>query len=122
HTQNRAGVSSHTHFQAKVDWLATFRGRMGLAVDDTLCYFTGGLALAELKSSVGLSTCSFCSSNPFDNSLSRVQAGWVAGLGVEHKISQNWSAFAEFLYYDLGRASASGSTPSGTSYTTEFTH
>jgi len=106
---------------AKVDWLATFRGRMGLAVDDTLVYVTGGLALGHVKSSVG---------NTFPDSanlgvagLSKVQAGWVAGAGVEHKLTQNWSVFGEFLYYDLGRTSATGTSADGSnSYTTEFTH
>ena len=56
-------------------------------------------------------------------SLSKVQAGWVAGAGVEHKFNQNWSVFSEFLYYDLGRASASSAQPNGdVTYTTEFTH
>ncbi|MGN6717897.1 MAG: outer membrane protein, partial [Candidatus Binatia bacterium] len=118
HTMTNSASSCHPFFQAKVDWLATFRGRMGLAVDDTLVYFTGGLALGELKSSAGIST-------PFDNNLNmqinKVEAGWVAGLGVEHKFSQNWSVFAEFLYYDFGHTSASASNDSG-GYTTEFTH
>lgn len=117
HSINR-GSSSQATFQAKVDWLATFRGRMGLAVDDTLVYLTAGLALAELKSNASFST---VDEGAFNTALSKVQAGWVAGLGVEHKISQNWSVFGEFLYYDLGRASATTSVGS-TSYTTEFTH
>jgi outer membrane immunogenic protein len=57
------------------------------------------------------------------NGLSTVRAGWVAGAGVEHKLTQNWSVFGEFLYYDLGRASASGTSVNGANtYTTEFTH
>jgi len=117
HSINRGGFSSQATFQAKVDWLATFRGRMGLAVDDTLVYITGGLALAELKSSAGFTG----PEGGFNTGLSKVQAGWVAGLGVEHKLNQNWSVFSELLYYDLGRASATSSVGS-TSYTTEFTH
>ena len=120
-TSNTPGEpSSVTFMQAKVDWLATFRGRMGLAVDDTLVYFTGGVALADVKSSIGFPNCDsskFCS-----NGLSKVQAGWVAGLGVEHKFNQNWSVFTEFLYYDLGHASASTQSASGLGYSTEFTH
>jgi outer membrane immunogenic protein len=113
------------HFEAKVDWLASFRGRMGLAVDDTLVYVTGGLALGELKSNAGITHpgCSTagCAGANYTNSLSTVRAGWVAGAGVEHKLTQNWSVMGEFLYYDLGRASASGSNDFAT-YTTEFTH
>jgi outer membrane immunogenic protein len=114
-----AGTSSIPFITAKVDWLATFRGRMGLAVDDTLIYMTGGLALADIKSSVGRVGCS----SSFDlcsNALSTVQAGWVAGVGAEHKFTQNWSVFTEFLYYDLGHASASSSNGSG--FSTDFFH
>jgi outer membrane immunogenic protein len=124
HSISRGSSSSHGVFQAKVDWLATFRGRMGLAVDDTLVYITGGLALADLKSSVTGTriVCCFTDAS-FDNSLSTVQAGWVAGLGVEHKLSQNWSVFSEFLYYDFGRATASGAeSVTGNGKSTEFTH
>lgn len=108
-------------FQAKVDWLASFRGRMGLAVDDTLVYVTGGLALADLKSNVGLANAG--DDLTFKNSLNKVQAGWVAGAGVEHKLNQNWSVFGEFLYYDFGHKSSTGCSTTGFAcYTTEFTH
>jgi outer membrane immunogenic protein len=114
-------LSSHPFFRAKVDWLASFRGRMGLAVDDTLVYFTGGLALADIKSGTGQT--GDCPSYCYANDISTTRAGWVAGLGTEHKFNQNWSVFAEFLYYDFGRVSASGSSPNNTvSYSTEFTH
>lgn len=117
HTISRGSGSSHASFQAKVDWLATFRGRMGLAVDDTLVYVTGGLGLADIRSSATATQFN----GTFNMALNNVQAGWVAGAGVEHKLSQNWSVFGEFLYYDFGRQSASASNGS-TTYTTEFTH
>jgi outer membrane immunogenic protein len=117
HTHS-TGTTAWTH-QAKVDWLASFRGRMGLALDSTMVYFTGGLALAELKSSAT----EFLSTTALDfGSLSTVQVGWVAGLGVEHKFNQNWSGKAELLYYDLGRKTATGPSIAGGHYATEFTH
>jgi outer membrane immunogenic protein len=120
HTQTHSsGTTAWTH-TAKVEWLASFRGRMGLAVDTTLVYFTGGLALGELKSSAAITD----TGGDFVNfgSLSTVKVGWVAGLGVEHKFNQNWSVKAEALYYDLGRATASGTSNFGGTYSTEFTH
>jgi outer membrane immunogenic protein len=121
HSTTRAstGTTSWTH-QAKIDWLASFRGRMGLALDSTLVYFTGGLALGELKSSLTVNDTSGLLTNY--GSLSKTQAGWVAGLGVEHKFTPNWSAKAELLYYDLGRATADGNCRFGKCYSTEFTH
>jgi outer membrane immunogenic protein len=109
-------------FQAKVDWLATFRTRSGLAIEDTLVYITGGLALAQVKDSAG--QYGGCPTYCFDNAVNKTKAGWVAGVGVEHRFTPNLSFFTEFLYYDLGRGvSATSSTPSGSyTYTTQFTH
>jgi outer membrane immunogenic protein len=116
-TGQSSGTTHWTH-QAKVDWLASFRGRMGLAVDDTMVYFTGGLALGGLKSSVTLDK------GPYSNwgSLNETKVGWVAGLGVEHKFNQNWSIKAEALYYDLGKSTGNGASHSGNTYSTDFTH
>jgi outer membrane immunogenic protein len=112
--------SSASFVKAKVDWLASFRGRMGLAVDDTMVYVTSGLALADLKSSAGQNGSSCCA---YTSALSDVQVGWVAGVGIEHKLSfSKVSIFAEALYYDFGHKTATGVTSSGNVYSTEFTH
>jgi outer membrane immunogenic protein len=116
---SRSGVTLSS-FQAKVDWLASFRGRAGLAVDNTLVYLTGGVALAELKSSF-----SFTDNGGLQNtqSVSATRAGWVAGVGLEHKFGPNWSGYTELRYYDFGHES--GSQTAGTRsipYGSEFTH
>jgi outer membrane immunogenic protein len=119
HSRSSASGASVWNHESKVDWLASFRGRMGLAVDDTLVYFTGGVALGQVKASG-----SFASGGSQTSSLSldKTQAGWVAGLGVEHKLWQNWSVKAEYLYYDLGRVSTSwqSTNHAGITYTTDF--
>jgi outer membrane immunogenic protein len=74
-TNNNVAISL-PFFQAKVDWLASFRGRMGLAVDDTLVYLTGGLALGELKSSAGVLL--QCPDECHDDALNKTQ---VMGSG-----------------------------------------
>ena len=123
HTTRGGTGSTITTFQSKVDWLASFRGRMGLAVDDTLVYVTGGLALGELKSS----TTEVDSSGTTGNysSLSTVKVGWVAGVGAEHKFNQNWSVKGEFLYYDLGRTNTTSSGAplcSSCTFSTDYNH
>ncbi len=127
HTQQRtSGTTTYTH-QAKIDWLASFRGRMGLAVDNTLVYVTGGVALGHLKSSVG-TTCATCTTSSTSNygGLSTTKVGWVIGGGVEHRWTRNWSFKAEALYYDLGRETGCGPGQNGgtggTGYCTEFHH
>ena len=112
-------LSSQPFVRAQVDWLATFRGRMGLAVDDTMVYVTAGLALADIKSGAGQT--GDCPTYCYDNSPNKVQAGWVAGVGLEHKLGKNWSMFGEALYYDLGSVTATSTTKDGSfTYSTEF--
>jgi outer membrane immunogenic protein len=79
---------------AKVDALATVRGRVGVAFDQFLLYGTGGLALADAKVSasalgVGISD-------------SRTLTGWTVGAGVEWMFMPRWSVKAEYLYRSFG--------------------
>jgi len=118
-----SGTTAWTH-QAKIDWLASFRGRMGLAVDNTMVYVTGGLALGHLKSSSG-TTCATCTTSSTSNygGLNTTKVGWVMGAGVEHRLNRNWSFKAEGLYYDLGRESACGPGTDNTGeHCSEFHH
>jgi outer membrane immunogenic protein len=120
---NPTGAISIPFLQTKVDWLATFRGRMGMASASgkTIVYLTGGLALGELKSNAGVVF--QCPNECFNAALSKTQVGWVVGAGVEHKLSQNWSLFGEFLYYDFGKATAQSTTPDGSNtFVYDFTH
>jgi outer membrane immunogenic protein len=79
---------------AKVDALATVRGRFGVAVDQVLLYGTGGLALADTKisaSALGLTV-----------SDSKTMTGWTAGAGVEWMFLPHWSVKGEYLYRSFG--------------------
>ena len=75
---------------AKIDALATVRGRVGAAFDQILLYGTGGVAFADTKVSVtALGT---------TLSDSKTQTGWTAGAGVEWMFIPRWSLKAEYLY------------------------
>jgi outer membrane immunogenic protein len=79
---------------AKVDAMATVRGRIGVAFDQVLLYGTGGLALADTKvsaSALGLTL-----------SDSQTQTGWTVGAGVEWMFMPRWSFKAEYLYRSFG--------------------
>jgi outer membrane immunogenic protein len=100
------GISAFsTTNSVTTDWLVTLRPRVGYAVDRTLFYATGGLALTEMKSSSG-----FVDSTGQNEAArqSKVTAGWTAGAGIEHAFSNNWSAKVEYLYTDFGKQSFSG--------------
>ena len=75
-----------------------------------LVYATGGLAYGGVKSSSDI-----WQNNLFDGvprqcgvrllrQLFQLRTGWVVGGGVEWMFLPNWSLKAEYLHYDLGRA------------------
>jgi outer membrane immunogenic protein len=91
-----AAFISHT-CSTELDSLGTFRGRVGYTLGSQgtwLVYATGGLAVGDLEASDSL----------FNASGSEFRAGWTVGAGVETAFWRNWSAKAEYLYVDLGKA------------------
>jgi outer membrane immunogenic protein len=99
----------------EVDWAMTFRGRAGLAIDTTLIYLTGGLAVGGIKNSF-LQVCRLsgpCGPAPagavlggFSENPTRL--GWTAGVGFEHIIdSTRWMVRGEVRYTDFGRSTVS---------------
>ena len=88
----------------KLDYLGTFRGRVGVLVSNPfLLYVTGGLAYGETELGDS-SVCPTC--GPVRNlaTLNRpTDVGWTAGFGGEWMFAPHWSVKAEYLYYDLGR-------------------
>src|SRR5262249_44573593 len=88
----------------KLDWFGTLRGRLGFTVAPTvLLYGTGGLAYGDIKTDGTIS-------DPTSFSSSTIKAGWTAGVGIEGRISGNWTAKIEYLYMDLGNVAGSAST------------
>src|ERR1700733_6781901 len=78
--------------QTQERWLATFRGRVGYAVDRFLIFATAGGATGSVWTGL-VPPGTFDISNNF---------GWAAGGGLEASITQNWSAKIEYLYLNLG--------------------
>lgn len=75
----------------KMPWNANLTARLGVLVTpDTLLYAKGGLAIQNQKSTlVGPSGSA---------SADQTKAGWTAGAGIEHKITQRLSARVEGLF------------------------
>jgi outer membrane immunogenic protein len=87
------------------DWLATIRGRIGfLAAPTWLLYATGGAAIAEVKGNF-IFTDTFSAASE-SAAIRDTRLGWTAGVGTEYAFGGGWSLKAEYLYVDLGRASA----------------
>jgi outer membrane immunogenic protein len=106
----------------RLDYLGTVRGRLGLAVDRTLIYFTAGLAYANVNNT--LYNNSSNGSPTFelpDFNASSTRFGWVVGAGVEYGLTPNWTIKGEALYADLGHANATFVVPPpGTGAGTRF--
>lgn len=104
----------------QLDWLGTLRGRLGFTATPTLlAYVTGGLAYGEAKSSITMTQSHVTAghgvtSGTLAASYSNVRAGWTLGGGIEWAFARNWSAKAEYLYYDLGTATYGGTLTSVT--------
>lgn len=102
----------------KIDWMATFRGRAGFAVDRALFYATGGGAVAEFGGSrttvvngpgIGLPAGTFVATNGGSTTL----WGWTAGGGIEWAFNNNWSVAGEYRHTDFGRRGITFNVPDG---------
>jgi len=98
--------------EVRMPWLATFRGRVGLAFNNWLLYGTGGLAAAPVNVTKDFRW-DFTDGCPIVNTLqschiggvSGTRTGWTAGGGIEWAFvpaHPGWSVKAEYLYSDFG--------------------
>ena len=102
----------------KIDWMATFRGRAGFAVNQALFYVTGGAAVASIGGStttvvngpgIALPAGTFVATD----GGSTTRWGWTVGGGIEWAFNQNWSVGGEYRYTDLGNRSTTFTIPDG---------
>lgn len=99
--ESQNGFSSTPAFyreERTIENLSTLRLRAGyLVTDRTLVYITGGLAYGDPEYA-------FNSNNPNGTSTGDADGdlGWVAGAGVETRITQNWSLTMEYLFTSFG--------------------
>jgi len=92
-----ACVPGVVNCETRVNWLATFRGRIGYAFDRVLPYVTAGGAYGRVETTVSAPFAGVAASTSSD------QLGWTAGGGIEYAFMNNLSAKIEYLYVDLGR-------------------
>ena len=90
---------------AQVDWLTTFRGRIGWAFDRSLIYVTGGLAVGRHEFSQHISQLVLPAGfGTFDQqaAFQKTSWGWALGGGFEQALSERWSLKLQYLHVDLG--------------------
>lgn len=107
------GCSAAFPCSARDNFLATARGRLGLATDRWLFYVTGGAAFVNVKNDQS-------ALSPLASS-SETKTGWTVGGGVEAALWGNWSAKAEYLYVDVGQTSFCPAAGCGTVVVSDYT-
>jgi len=99
----------------KLSWFGTTRARLGYSVmPGLLLYGTGGAAYGGIKITTD-GIVSPINQAHLLGSLDETKIGWTVGAGAEWMFMRNWSAKLEYLYFDLGNATAFG--PQGTATT-----
>ena len=84
----------------ETNWLGSVRTRAGVVVGDLLLYATGGIALADFKTTGTRTLANGTTGQLFQMSDNRF--GWVTGVGTEYAISDKISLTGSALYYDFG--------------------
>ncbi|MCW6507529.1 porin family protein [Hyphomicrobiales bacterium BP6-180914] len=122
---NAGGISN---FRSGLDFLGTFRGRVGYAFGQFLVYGTGGFAYGGVKDNVTFANAAGVTN--YSGVHNKIETGYTYGGGVEYALptssflnffkSSAVTIKAEYLHYDLGRtnvllAAAPGSRGSYTS-------
>jgi outer membrane immunogenic protein len=91
--------------------LGTVRGRLGLAVDRSLFYFTAGLAFGEVANSVQYNSFKFPTFNVPSYNIDSTRFGWVVGSGLEYAIAPSWTVKGEAIYAQLNTVTANWVSP-----------
>jgi outer membrane immunogenic protein len=86
-----------------MNWLATVRGRLGLAAGNAMAYVTAGVAFADLEYCASdITRVDRCAGTSVDSAeWSGVSPGLVAGTGVEAAFAGNWSVKGEYLFVQM---------------------
>jgi outer membrane immunogenic protein len=105
------GVPTALSVSRQLEWLATFRGRLGVTVSpNLLAYVTGGAAVGGVRTgdAWGCPGCGPASSTEPTtvNTSQSTRAGGTVGAGLEWMVAPKWSIKAEYLYANLGRSSS----------------
>jgi len=89
-------------------WQASVRGRIGYAWDRFMIYATGGVAFADVKTTVGLAPAPFAFPTVFFTDSS-TRTGGTVGAGFEYGITDSLSLGVEYRYSKFGNNDVTGS-------------
>jgi outer membrane immunogenic protein len=90
------------------NWQSSIRARLGIAQNDWLFYVTGGVAIADVDSTLNVARTNvtacegICVFTNVRSSDSHVLTGWTAGGGIEHAFAPHWTGRVDVRYTDFG--------------------
>ena len=104
---NLVGASGVTNISAtqslsvRQDWLYSVDAQLGYAFADRwMGYVIGGAAFTSIVSDFVATQ----GQNTADVRFKTNKSGFDVGAGLEYAISEHWSAFAEYRFYDFGKS------------------
>ena len=102
------GTLGSGFINAKQEWLASIRGRLGYTWGPGMIYVTGGGAWTGVKVDGGatIASATTIATGTFDQSSTLT--GWVVGAGYEWMIAPNWALRGEYLYYGFNNSTSGG--------------
>ncbi|MCA1360812.1 TonB-dependent receptor [Bradyrhizobium sp. IC3069] len=99
----------------RFDWLATVRGRIGVAVTpETLAYVSAGVRFGTVTASgsvSGTTAAGIGFTTPY--SVDGFRLGWAVGAGIEMRLTGNWTGTMDYQHSDLGALRATPTLPDG---------
>ncbi len=113
------GFFQDTHSETDSDFYATFRGRIGVALNCWLIYATGGAIGVNYDTHViddKIGGPRF-GNDLLDASEQDFDWGYTVGGGIERAIGRHWSIKVEYLYFSLDTQHPSGVDNFGDRYT-----
>ncbi len=99
--EGNTSLGARRKIRSALNWMGSVRGRAGIATGESFIFATGGIAFADIDSTYEF----LPAPDPSSFDLSGIRTGWTAGLGVEHRVSDNGSIKFEALYTSFGEAS-----------------
>lgn len=98
HFDGDESVAGVGDFSGRMDFVASLRGKIGIADGPLMAYATGGVAWAHAELDAGPA------GGPLTVSYDDDLAGWVAGGGLAFQVNRNVEIKAEVLYFNFDNA------------------
>ena len=107
-----AGYGMSWRCGSETNWIGSLAPRVGYAFGNSLLFAKVGLAYANSDSKLSYPR----RNGQREVSKSSSRYGLALGLGYEHNLGGNWSAKAEYAYYNFGSKAFSGTDRDGVVY------